>query len=40
MKHKAMAWTLRLGYLVLALASYFGYRCPAQGCPCCKLFGK
>ena len=24
----------------LSVAAYFGYRCPAPGCPCCKMVGK
>jgi len=24
----------------LALAALFGYRCPAQGCPLCKIVGQ
>ena len=30
----------RVTYLVLAIYAYFGGRCPAQGCPACKLLGK
>ena len=24
---------------LLALAAVFGYRCPAQGCPACRMIG-
>lgn len=40
MKNKTMGLFLRVGYLFLALYAYFGGRCPAQGCPACKLIGK
>jgi hypothetical protein len=30
----------RVTYLILAIYAYFGGRCPAQGCPACKLVGK
>lgn len=26
--------------LGLAVAAYFGFRCPAQGCPACRLVGR
>ena len=31
---------LRVAYCALAVVAYFGGRCPAQGCPACKLVGK
>ncbi len=40
MASKVKGWLLRIGYLALALYAYFGGRCPAQGCPACKLIGK
>ena len=36
MKH----WALRIAYLALAVYAYFGGRCPAEGCPACRLIGK
>lgn len=26
--------------LALVTAAHFGYRCPAQGCPACRLIGQ
>lgn len=26
--------------LALTVCAFFGYRCPAQGCPACKMVGK
>ena len=33
-------WLFRIGYLTLAVYAYFGGRCPAEGCPACKLLGR
>jgi hypothetical protein len=42
MKKRAFGWFLKIGYLILAGFAYFGGggRCPAEGCPACKLLGK
>jgi hypothetical protein len=40
MKTKVMALAMRVSAAALAVAVLFGYRCPAQGCPACKIVGK
>lgn len=31
---------LTAGMAAFSIAAYFGFRCPAPGCPCCKIVGK
>lgn len=31
---------LWLGVTAFSIAASFGFRCPAEGCPCCKALGK
>ncbi len=38
--NKAKAAFFWLTMTGLSVAAYFGYRCPAPGCPCCKMVGK
>jgi hypothetical protein len=33
----AILWVSVTAFTV---AAYFGFRCPAPGCPCCKMVGK
>jgi hypothetical protein len=40
MKQKVIAVAFWAGSLALSIAAMFGYRCPAQGCPACKMMGK
>jgi len=40
MKTRILTTLFWIGTAVLTVASFFGYRCPAQGCPACKLLGK
>lgn len=40
MKTRVKHLALRLFSLAFAIAALFGFRCPAQGCPACKLVGK
>ncbi len=40
MTTKTKAILLRLVYGALAVYAYFGGRCPAQGCPACRMVGK
>lgn len=40
MTAKTKTIVLRVAYCALAVYAYFGGRCPAQGCPACKLMGK
>lgn len=36
----AMKWVLlQILAAGLAVAASFGYRCPAQGCPACRMVG-
>jgi hypothetical protein len=37
---KIQAALLWLTTFALSLAAHFGYRCPAPGCPCCKIVGE
>lgn len=39
-KTKVMAGLFWVGGLALSIAALFGGRCPAQGCPACKIVGK
>ncbi len=41
---KKLTW-IKLGFVQvvawgLAAAAFFGFRCPAQGCPACKMLGQ
>jgi hypothetical protein len=40
MTAKVKTFLFRLTVLALSAAAAFGFRCPAPGCPCCKLVGK
>ncbi len=40
MSAKVKVILIRVSYLFMALYAYFGGKCPAQGCPACKLVGK
>jgi len=31
---------IRITVALLAIAAAFGWRCPVEGCPACKLLGK
>lgn len=31
---------LQVAAAAFTVAAYFGFRCPAQGCPGCRLMGK
>lgn len=39
-KTKALTGLFWIGGLALSLLTLFGGRCPAQGCPACKIVGK
>lgn len=38
--HRAKAILLGMGMTAFTIAAYFGFRCPAPGCPGCKIVGK
>jgi hypothetical protein len=40
MKSKVMVSLYWIAGLALSAAALFGYKCPAQGCPACKMVGK
>jgi hypothetical protein len=40
MKGKIITLLFRAAVAAPAVYAYFGGRCPAQGCPACKLVGK
>jgi hypothetical protein len=40
MKARTVALMMKLAGTALAVAAFFGYKCPAQGCPACKIVGK
>ena len=40
MKAKILTTLLWIGTAALTIATFFGFRCPAQGCPACKMLGK
>lgn len=37
---KAKAILVWVTMTAISVATYFGWRCPAPGCPCCKMVGK
>ncbi len=37
---KAKVLLFWIGGLAFSVAAFFGFRCPAQGCPACKIVGK
>jgi len=42
MLKKMLGWKmmgLYVATLALGIAARFGYRCPAQGCPACRMMG-
>lgn len=40
LKTKVLTGMFWIGGLVLSLLTLFGGRCPAEGCPACKMVGK
>jgi len=39
-KSKVMVTLYWIAGLALSAAALFGYKCPAHGCPACKMVGK
>jgi len=40
MRTKAKAWLFWVAGVAFTVGAFFGFRCPAQGCPACKMVGK
>jgi len=40
MSTRIKAAAYRLGGIAFTLLVFFGFRCPAQGCPACMMLGK
>lgn len=40
MKIRPQDLWFRIIFLFFALLAFFGFKCPAQGCPACKYLGQ